>query len=79
MSYHNMTTAQYADLVLEIAEKSGNPYVELPGPTTGDLIECMCAAHNLSLAIIQRNASRPTVYVRAEDCKRYLRSKGMPV
>ena len=79
MSYHNMTTAQYADLVLDMADRSGNPYVELPRPITGGLIECMCAAHNLDLAIIQRNASRPTVYVRSEACKRYLRSKGLPV
>lgn len=64
-----MTTKDFIRFLLKKVEESSNPFVGIEVKSQSD-VELICAANNLSLAIWQP-ATRQ-VYVRVEDCNRYL-------
>lgn len=72
-----MTTAQYVDLMLSKAIDGETDYIETPRGLDSRSIEAVCGAHNLKLVIMNQATGKS--FVHAENCKRYLTSKGFPL
>lgn len=71
----NLTTAQYAELMLSKAIDGNNDYIDTPRGLDSRSIEAVCGAHNLRLVIMNQETGKS--FVHAENCKRYLTSKGV--